>query len=529
MVLHLSGSNELEKIIKIRRIFIVAAISGFLVSVYAIMQLFGLDFVTWSEPPYITGRAVASFGQPNYLACWLLIILPFSAYLFTTTKNKLAKNIWALFFVAGVGALFATGSRTALLTFIVVSILWSLWFFSKKKILSRSKILIIFFSGLVTVLVFTVFLAISNPSRFNEFSNIKKGSAYVRLELWKSGFQEVLKKPLLGYGLENQKEAYVKHYKVDTAVYSRPNAYGDRAHNLILDILLTTGVIGLLFFVYFLRWVYLNLLFAFKNNNSDLAAFLIWSLTAYLVSLLFNFSVVMTDIYFWLIVGLSLSLAGNILIVREDEEKKLELVNSVLIIGVFILFLYGSSMEVGRLKADYYFNKSLEATANSQYFTSLVFWDYIYQTHPDKVTQYFYDQNLSLRFLESLPNIQDKSSMYVVKKYLETTQKIIPASNFENNFVKAFILGALGHSRESENIFKNLTNLSSKLPKLYLAWGDTLLFNHDYANAKIKFEKTLSLLPDINNPYINAEQKIRLNAYRDQIDYRLNKTKLLLK
>lgn len=530
VALHLGEGTEVEKSIKIKRLFIVASVSGFLVSVYAILQLFGLDFVSWSEPAKLTGRAVSSFGQPNYLACWLLIIIPLSAYLFYTAKNNLGKIIWSLCFIVEISALLATGSRAAFLTFLAVSVLWIFWFLAKKNILSRRKIFIIIFSSLVVALLFATFLAISNPNRFQEFTDLKKGSASVRLELWKSGFNAFLQKPLLGYGLENQSEVYVKYYKVDWALYGNPNTYSDRAHNLILDTLLTGGIIGLGIFIYFLRWVYLNLFRAFKDDkNRTLAAFLLWSLTAYLVSLLFNFSVTVTNIYFWLIVALSLIISGVPLLTFKTSNKNSELARLIVMASVLIIFFYGSITLMKQIEADYYYNKSLEAVSVSEYFTALVLKDYVNQTRPDAISSSFYNQGLSLRLIESLPKIKDKSSFLVVKQALLNMESSLPNSNFENKFVKAFTIGTLGKTIEAENMFNKLIALSPELPKVYLAWGDTLLFNHNLDMAKIKFEKSLSLLPEINNPYLSAQQKINLESYQTKIVNRLLEIKLLQK
>jgi len=530
LVFHLSQGSEAEKKNKIYRLLIVSASAGFLVSVYAIMQFFGLDFVTWSEIPALTGRSISSFGQPNYLACWLVIVLPLTAYLFSSAKNNWLRYLWLIFFITELAALFSTGSRAAFLVFLITSIPWLIWYFAQNKILSRRKIFIFILSGLAILVLFIRFLFISNPQRFQELTDFKKGSAFVRAELWQAGLKAISKKPLLGYGLDNQPEAYVEYYKTDWAVYARPNTYSDRAHNLILDILLTSGIIGLAFFIYFFRWLYLNLWRAsLKGKNKALAAFLLWSLTAYLASLLFNFSVPATNIYFWLIVSLSVILSDEPLLSFKAEQKISELSRLILILTAAALFIYGSTVELGRLTADYYYSKAITAASTSEYFTVLVLNNYISETQPDKTAISFYGQELSLRLIEVLPKIRDKSNISAIKGYLALTNQFIPESNFENKFVKAFIFGILGNTQDSERLFTNLISLSPELPKLYLAWGDVLLFNNNYGGAKIKFEQARNLLPSVNNPYINSEQKIRLEFYQAQINSRLDRVNLLIK
>jgi Lipid A core - O-antigen ligase and related enzymes len=378
--------------------------------------------------------------------------------------------------------------------------------------------------------LFLTFLALSNKSRFIELTNFKQGSAAVRLDLWQNGIKAFTKKPILGYGLENQGEAYVGYYKVDDALFARPNSYSDRAHNLILDILLTSGIVGLLVFAYFIYWVFINLIKTLKDEKyRHLATFLIWALTVYLVSLLFNFSVTVTNIYFWFIVAVSFVVTGKSLLVLKTETKNYDLAQIILITGVAILFLYGSLVEIKRLEADYYFKESLSNIAKSEYFMALVFNDYLDSTHPDQITLDYYNQALSLNFLERRPSINNRPSILVINNYLITVEKTLSNKNFENKFVKAFILGFEGKRYDSENLFNSLMTLSPQLPKLYLARGDVQMFNHDYKNAIINFEKADSLLPDSNSAYLGVMQKNNLISYKQQIDAHLIYVKSLSK
>lgn len=524
LIVRLSLESEENKLIKINSFLKIVSISGLLVSVYAIFQIIGWDFITWSEPANITGRAVSSLGQPNYLACYLVLILPFSAYLFSISKKIFSHVSWASIFIFEIIALIATGSRAALFIFLAVSIAWLIWFLAQKNILSRQKILLIFISSLVIVAIFLSFLVVINKDRFEELSNFKRGSAAVRLDLWSNGIKAVSLKPLFGYGLENQGEAYLPYYKVSDALYSRPNTYNDRAHNLILDILLTSGVVGLIFFVYFLYLVFSNLFKSLTDNKwKTLSLFIIWSLVVYLASLLFNFSVTVTNIYFWLIVALAFLVTDSKIISVSDEKKSLDLIQIVLIIGAAVIFFYGSFLEIRRFEADYYYNKCLTEIDNSEYFTALVLKNYLDHTYPDQVFLDYYNRNISLRLIEKLPTIDNKTSIFVVVQYLSATNRTLTSNNFENNFTRAFILGALGNRVESDIIFGKLVLLSPELPKIYLAWGDSLLFNRDYKNAIILFEKSYSLLPDSNNPYLNKDQLYRLNLYKYQIQNKISK------
>lgn len=530
LVLHLNCYPKSEVADKIEVFFKVISWSGLIVSAYAILQIIGFDFVTWAEPASVTGRAISFLGQPNYLACWLVLVMPFTAYLILKSRDDIDRVIWGIIFFAELVALLMTGSRAVFFIFLLISMFWLVWFLSRKKILSRRALLGIIFSGLIVIGIFLGFLAITNKSRLEEFTDFKKGSAAVRLELWKTGTQAYLKKPWLGYGLENQPEAYVHYYKSDWALYARPDTYSDRAHNLILDVLLTSGLIGLLFFGYFIYWIFSNLNKALKDTKyQDLSAFLLWSLIVYLVSLLFNFSVIITNIYFWLLVSLSFVITGKTLIIVETDEEKPNLARIILVLGAAFLFFCGSAIEFRKLAADYYFYKIMPEIANERYFTALVFNDYLDATRPDKSSLDYYNRSVSLRFLESLPTIKDRSSVSAIKNYLMAAEKDLPATIFENNFVKAFIFGGLGNRYEFEKMFSDLSSSSPELPKIYLAWGDSLMSVKDYNGAVTKFEKAFNSLPDSGNPYLNADQKKSLDAYKDYIKLRLGAAESLKK
>ena len=293
--------------------------------------------------------------------------------------------------------------------------------------------------------------------------------------------------------------------------------------------MLTSGLIGFVFFVYFFYWIFNNLTKALKDRKyGDFPSFLGLSLVAYLSSLLFNFSVTITNIYFWFIVALTFVISGQEIFLVKNEKRNFDLGRIILIIGTAILFFYGSWVELKKIEADYYYNKALVEINNSQYFTALVFKDYIKETQPNEIFLTYYDQGISLHLLEKLPIISSRSAIFVISQYLLETEKRITDTNFENKFIKAFILGMSDNQRANQ-LFNELALLSPELPKIYLAWGDSLMFTHNYKEALVKFERASRLLPDSNNKYINADQKKRLNFYKEQVNLRLTKTELLLK
>lgn len=529
LLLHL-GANK-DKAPKLINSFLkVASLSGLLVSIYAFFQIAGWDFVSWSEPAKVTGRAFSFLGQPNYLACYLVLVMPFSAYLAFISLKKLKKFFWSLIFIFQFLALLVTGSRAVFFSFLLVSIICFVWFLFKEKKISPKKIGVVVITGFVFSILFLSFLFATNQSRLTEITDFHKGSLAVRLNLWQTGFESFLQKPFFGYGLENQKEAYVSHYQVDFALYARPNTYSDRAHNLIIDVLLTSGLFGLLVFIYFLYGIFSNLIKGLNNKDYRyLTFFLIWSLITYLFSLLFNFSVTVTNIYFWFIVALSFVVSGQSFVDVKTRQNGFDLTRLVAIFGFALIFVYGTFIELRKIEADYYHEQTLTCIANKNYFTALVFKDYLDDTHPNSAFLNYYNQSISLRFLEALPKINDQPAVFAIKQSLISSSKQLTGNSFENQFLKAFTWGFTGKRYEAEELFQKLSIISPELPKIYLAWGDSLMFNQDSENARIKFEQALRLLPSLENPYLFGDQKRYLNIYYEHIKDRLRQTESLAK
>jgi hypothetical protein len=122
-----------------------------------------------------------------------------------------------------------------------------------------------------------------------------------RLHVWQVSWQAFLGRPILGYGPENAIYGINKHYDPRIS-----EMWFDRAHNFVFDILLTSGIIGLLSYLFIFGlagW----LLFKNLKNNYYLSAVIISSLAGFLISNLFNFDTIGT----WLPLLAILAFAGH--------------------------------------------------------------------------------------------------------------------------------------------------------------------------------------------------------------------------
>ena len=121
-----------------KRLLFTITASAIIVSVYAILQHFGIDKDFWVQD--VVNRVFSTQGQPNWLAGYLVMIIPFTWMLMTKSKKQKAKSsgrnnkivFCSLFFVFLTALLF-TKSRSGLVGLAAADLTFWLVSLPKKK------------------------------------------------------------------------------------------------------------------------------------------------------------------------------------------------------------------------------------------------------------------------------------------------------------------------------------------------------------------------------------------------------------
>ena len=512
--------NNNSEIIKrnIKRIIAVIVASGSLVAIYGILQILGIDFLVWPESPLLTKRAFSTLGQPNFLASWILMVIPLSIYLFYENKKLVLKFLYFLSFLLELACLFFTSSRGAMIAFcltIILAIIYLLFFakFKKKiKIFAGMGLLLIIVGGLWAVNLII-------PGRITSLANLNEGSSAMRVSFYQAAADSISKKPAFGYGLENEGDVFISYYQPDWGVFGIVSASTDKAHNLILDILLASGFFGLALYVslyyYFFSLANKNIV---KNRMSALSLSLLLGVAAYLFSLLFDFSIVSGEIYFWLFLAL-------IVVINFNEQETIQYIknkNLKIILNQFKLVslilisssvIWGINYEFRVLISDHYFNKLYYTLAENQYSTALLLSEYIKEEKANPINQNYYDRFLGEKLSDFYPNIEELVVKRPAAKKLAAFSKDLAPDDFENIFVKAKINSALGNYLEAEKYFRLLFLKSPYWPKAYAYYGDLLVKEKKLSEAIINYQLLLKILPNINDSRLNDSHKDILKMY----------------
>ena len=342
------------------------------------------DVSCWTADFQPRVRIFSTLGQPDWLSAYLAILLPISiAFLFKT--KKIILNIFyiilsTLFYLD----LLYSGSRSGVIAAWIALIIFlaGYIFFERKNILGVpfKKTISLHKFVLITLGIFAIFnffqgSPIQQLNKFT-FPSLKKeaktapvkstGSApsdihvaepgtvwhlaelggtdsgKIRLFVWEGSLNAWKHYPIFGTGVETFAFAYYKFKPVGHNLTSEWNFLYNKAHNEFLNYLATTGIVGLgtyvLMIVYFL---YLTLKRISKSELGQLPARnasqsdagggirsirnLILALLSGYVSILitnfFGFSVVITNIYLFMIPAF--------VFILQDSKKQEENLNNV--------------------------------------------------------------------------------------------------------------------------------------------------------------------------------------------------------
>lgn len=286
--------------------------SALLVSLAAINDWIMINLLGQGIPTY-AGRVVSTFGQPNFYAGFLLLTLPFFWFL-----NQRKSPFLLLGFLITVVAIIISQSRAAFLILTVLLLVWFVLKLRKFKSLIFNFILAIFSFALVFSLYSgsgLLYKQIAEPGtiKADDLIDLSNVSVEKRIYIWSVLLERIKEKPVIGYGLENISNAYSNFFqenyhslfeenlKVSPLLIRLKDLNVDRAHNYILDLLLFSGVLGLLV------WLFLVGLLVKKLIQSKVTpenTSLIIGLFIYLIWAAFQNQSVAHLIYFWLLVGL---------------------------------------------------------------------------------------------------------------------------------------------------------------------------------------------------------------------------------
>lgn len=519
----------------LNNLFYTITASGFLVSVYGILQISGHDFLAWQEisTNYLP-RANSTLGQPNYLASYLLLIIPVVFCLFRYAKNFKQKMLWLIILFVEFWALLVTYSRSAWLGLIFGLVVFGLIYLFKKHKKLFSIVLI-----LLTVLIgFYFYISFYKPIkiepdnnrinltyRLSSLFNVYQGSSILRLHYYSTALKIIKSAPWIGHGLDTQTYYFSKYYEPRDALFEAIYTIPDRAHNQVLDILITSGLLGMLAWL-FLCFLILKRSFDYlkvESENGREIKCLLFALLSFGFSLMFGFFSIVLSVYFWFFVPLMFSIFyANKKV--SDKLIKIELKNIIagaLFFSLAFFVGYFSWQHNFKLElADYYYRRALAYRYASRYQEAVTNFNQVISLAPtEAVNTYYGSQTIgflltdysSLEFgQERVASISSLEDLVTQNSKDGLLNNRFQSAAFYDNLARAkFDAGEdikkIEEYKIANNLFASLTKNEPNFAYIYFYWGNMFFSQGDYKNALNKYYKALSLYPDLNNPDLNQE------------------------
>lgn len=226
--------------------------------VASIVSLIGL----LGSPPHST------IGNTTYVSGYLIFNLFFAAILFFRSQVK-----WRYLYIIPVIIMLlefknmrTSGAIIGLAIGLFVSMVLIGFFHYKKKVkyLFLSLALV---SLLVVGFIFSQQEATWFQNSFLKNLTGQKATFQTRLLSWESAWKDFGNHPLLGTGFGNYAIIFDRHFDPIFFNYDKNETYFDRAHNNLIDIASTTGVLGLLAYLSIFVFVFIYIVKLWRQNG----------------------------------------------------------------------------------------------------------------------------------------------------------------------------------------------------------------------------------------------------------------------
>ncbi|MCE7897973.1 MAG: hypothetical protein DPW11_02725 [bacterium] len=488
--------ESVQKLIK------VSVGTAFFISLYAILQRLGIDKSLWIQD--VVNRPFSSLGQPNWLAAYLLPNLFLSLYLIRDFPKSLTLRTAYCVILIG---LLLTKSRSG---FIALALSYPLYWLLLARQFSFTKIkqqlfLSTFYFLLVTLFVGTPYTPklidllkspkqeiTSSQSTGTQLENGGTESGDIRRIVWSGALKLIQKHPMIGTGPETFAYTYYWQRPVAHNNTSEWDYLYNKAHNEYLNIAATTGVLGLLAYLYFHYAVFLKsteLVVKSKkinqeedNNLRSLYPVLGATIIGFTITNFFGFSVIPVYLLTTLIAALPLS-------VNQQLDKGKNDKNLVLLI--FLPLIYPAHL----FFTDISFAKGKAYLDANQPGNALPLLQKAVNSRP----------GLDLYHSTVGEAYAQLGQTELAVKEAELTKKLNPYHlNFYKSRAKIYLTLSTNDSQYYQPAARELEEartLAPTDPKLYYNLGliYTRLGNNDQAITQ--FKQAISLKPNYESPY----------------------------
>ncbi len=317
--------------------------AGLIAALYAISQYFGFDFINYPGVKFADWRfkLYSTFGNPDFLANYLVMVFPVGIGLFLSLNNffkklaflfALAVVYYALLITFSIGAFIGLAAAVIFAALLIVFEWVRFKNFVSKKGLIPSLTVLVLVLGLVSAYLPAVMMRAS-------FSQAWRSGMDNRMTAYRAAYRMMKDHPVRGVGIGNFKLKFpeyrarymrIKQECFDSALLDKERHLN--VHNDFAQIWVETGIFGAIIFGLVLLLLFKDgislYLDCFEYKKKLFLGSLLCGLVAYLshAAVSFPMHVVPNALTFWVFVGLLFSQAvkqnASIFILNLSSAQK---------------------------------------------------------------------------------------------------------------------------------------------------------------------------------------------------------------
>lgn len=334
--------------------------------------------------PSLPDRVSSTFGNPIFFASYLIVPMFLAAY-FAVDSESLAARYWywilSFLLLVGIYSSATRGSMVGLVVGVFAAAVVYVFATENKKARQYGLGALVAIVLVVSAL-FSIRSHLPQGSTLYRLVNLRDSNTEARLIQWSMALEGAKDHPLLGVGPENYYRISDQYYNPE--LYKYDPSWFDKPHNFLLEVLVTTGVFGL---VAYLAIFCLSLFALWKAFKAGLIG--IWSLCLFVAALvtyqvqnMFVFDTVSASTAFYIITGFCAYLweesgRGK---KRQGTEEKVWMivvfaVTSVIVLYVMYISNFVSLMAAKRVNYGYAWG-AVDPQKAANYFASALDLDF---------------------------------------------------------------------------------------------------------------------------------------------------------
>lgn len=473
--------------------------TGGIVSVYGLFQAFGFDFVPWSIRVFEPWKSFSTFGNPNFLGGFLVLILPLSIAVFLKSRGLLKNIFYGIAFGLVSIVLVTTHTRGAWIAGLISIFTFAIlgWQSLIKQRLKIFALALLFFIAMAS-LIATTNIETGLVERVLSATRINEGSISNRIEIWKGALNAIANKPVLGYGPDNFLLAF---QEFETLAYAKSGGgmtYPDNPHNWYLQIGTGAGLLALTFLLAFftgsLRSAFSGILKTTHAEHILLSAYFS-AIAGYLVHIFFTISVVGSSALLWFFIGLLLAQTRRTKSREMGPKDNISFMTRIFIAIVLVIsalsVYYASRMFV----ADYHLRQASFKASAHNFEAASYHYEFATLLYPNSL--YYLEAG---RFYENLSRRSKDNLWFALEKYALAVEL---APHRAENRIRLGGAYSLAQERpKDENYYKAIQELSTAIKlRPYSFQGHFLLgsiyqSNGEFEEAIPHLKKALEINPN---------------------------------